>query len=206
LWNYEVGAKAALFDNHLKVRAATFMQTWENVQTDQLLDDGFVYTGNVGDARNLGFEAEVQLTDVLQSDFAINLTTIDPEIVSPSVAVPVPADALPGAPHLMLGGSVSHEWGEILGYRIRSHLAGQFIGQANTSFVGNAATQTDDYTVVNVSLQLERGSWTWDVYADNVFDAEAATFAYSNLVRAGASSNVTPLSPIEIGVRLRRYF
>jgi iron complex outermembrane recepter protein len=206
LWNYEIGAKASLADDHIRVRAASFVQTWENVQTDQLLDNGFAYTGNVGNARNLGFEAEVQLMDVLNSDFAINFTAIDPEIVSPSESLSVTADALPGAPHLMIGGSFSHDWGRIMGYSIRSHLAGQYVGQANTSFTGNAATQTDDYTVVNVSLQFKRQAWTWDIYADNVFDAEASTFAYSSLGQTGASSNVTPLNPIEIGLRLKRDF
>jgi iron complex outermembrane recepter protein len=206
LWNYEIGVKALLANDHLSLRAATFAQTWENVQTDQLIDNGFAYTGNVGDARNLGFEAEAQLTDVFQSDFAINFTAIDPEIVSPSAALRVAADALPGAPHLMVGGSFSHEWGRIMGYSIRSHLAGQFIGQANTSFTGNAATQTDDYTVVNLSLQLKKEGWTWDIYANNIFDAEAATFAYSSLGQAGASSNITRLDPLVIGLRLKRDF
>ncbi|MBU3920396.1 TonB-dependent receptor [Hyphomonas sp.] len=206
LWNYELGIKAALANDHVRVRAATFAQTWENVQTDQLLDNGFVFTGNVGNARNLGFEAEAQVLDVLNSDLVLNVTTIDPEIVTPSASLPVASDALPGAPHIIVGGSISNDWGQLFGFGIRSHVAGQFIGQANSSFLGSAATATDDYSVLNVSLQARRDAWAIDLYADNILDAEASTFAYSNLVRPGASANVTPLTPIEIGLRLKHSF
>ena len=206
LWNYELGIKATLADDRVRLRAATFVQAWENVQTDQLFDNGFVFTGNVGDARNLGLEAEAEVLDVLHSDFALNFTTIDPEIVTPSSALPVSSDALPGAPHIIVGGSISNDWGQIFGFGLSSHIAGQFIGQANTSFLGSAATATDDYSVLNISFQAQRDAWTIDLYADNVLDAEASTFAYANLVRPGASANVTPLTPIEIGLRLKRSF
>ncbi|MBU4568375.1 MAG: hypothetical protein KJ833_05360, partial [Alphaproteobacteria bacterium] len=105
-----------------------------------------------------------------------------------------------------VGGSISNDWGQLFGFGIRSHVAGQFIGQANSSFLGSAATATDDYSVLNVSLQARRDAWAIDLYADNILDAEASTFAYSNLVRPGASANVTPLTPIEIGLRLKHSF
>ncbi|MGH1560325.1 TonB-dependent receptor domain-containing protein [Caulobacter segnis] len=58
LWSYEVGGKAAWLEGRLRLRAAAFLASWRDIQSDQLLPSGLPYTANLGDGRNIGVEFE----------------------------------------------------------------------------------------------------------------------------------------------------
>ncbi|CAN5409706.1 TonB-dependent receptor [soil metagenome] len=60
IWSYEVGAKASLFGNRLRVNASLYAIDWSNIQQQLRLSScGYVITANAGDAVSRGGELEV---------------------------------------------------------------------------------------------------------------------------------------------------
>jgi iron complex outermembrane recepter protein len=59
LWNYELGAKTAWFENRLTVNADVFYIDWKNIQQQILLSCGFQFRTNAGAAKSEGGELEV---------------------------------------------------------------------------------------------------------------------------------------------------
>src|SRR4029077_6700431 len=65
VWNYELGAKADLWQKKLSVDFAVYRIDWKNVQ--QAVTDpgcGYLFVANVGSARSKGVEAEVTLRPI----------------------------------------------------------------------------------------------------------------------------------------------
>src|SRR3546814_12814876 len=58
LWNYEIGARTALFDRRLTMSGAIYYIDWSNVQ-GFLAFGAFGAFGNAGDAESKGFELEI---------------------------------------------------------------------------------------------------------------------------------------------------
>lgn len=56
LWNYEVGAKNAMFDNRLQLNTSVFHYKWYNIQQLTSVPCGLSYTTNAGDAVGNGFD------------------------------------------------------------------------------------------------------------------------------------------------------
>ncbi|GEM_PF-2608587 len=206
LWNYELGAKGAFLDGHVNIHAATFYQSWKSVQTDQLIEDGFVYTGNVREARNLGFEAELALLNIAGNDVGLSVTGINPEIINPAADILITGDSLPGSPHLIASGSLTRHWGSAFGIDTRTYFSGLHVGQANTSFFGDSAAMTDEYFVTNLSAEFSAAQWRLNLFMNNILDAEVATFAYGDIIHSDTSRFVTPLHPREVGIRVQGTF
>ena len=97
LWNYELGAKAALFQSRLSVRACVFYDRWDNIQTDQIQSSGLPYTANVGDGVNQGVEIEAVYQPTPNVVIRANGVINDPELVNkaPGFAA-LPDASLPG--------------------------------------------------------------------------------------------------------------
>jgi outer membrane receptor protein involved in Fe transport len=62
LWNYEIGDKARLFDNHLSIDVAAFYIDWKNIQQSLSLPQGWSVIANTGEAHIYGFEWELKGT------------------------------------------------------------------------------------------------------------------------------------------------
>jgi len=109
LLSAELGAKRTFLGDRLSVHAAIFDEAWNNVQSDQLLADGLSFAGNVGDAHVFGLEAETswKISQSLRLDSSMSLSEAEIQKARPSFPAP-PEAALPGAPHVMLGASLSY--------------------------------------------------------------------------------------------------
>jgi outer membrane receptor protein involved in Fe transport len=62
LWNYEIGDKARLFNNHLSIDVAAFYIDWKNIQQTLQLPQGWSFIANTGEARIYGVEWEFKGT------------------------------------------------------------------------------------------------------------------------------------------------
>ena len=62
LWNYEIGNKARLFDNHLSIDFAAFYIDWKNIQQSLTLPQGWSLIANTGVAHIYGAEWDVKGT------------------------------------------------------------------------------------------------------------------------------------------------
>jgi len=59
VWNYELGEKIKFFDNRLSINGAVYYEKWNDIQREIVLNCGFVYTDNAGQAAVYGAELEV---------------------------------------------------------------------------------------------------------------------------------------------------
>lgn len=59
LWSYELGEKAKLFHNHLRINASAYYEDWQAIQME-LLPSGYPLFDNVNAAHIYGGEVEVQ--------------------------------------------------------------------------------------------------------------------------------------------------
>ncbi len=61
-------------------------------------------------------------------------------------------------------------------------------------------TQTKQYQVFNTRAGVEHDSWKVSIYANNIFNTAANTYAFGNPFSFGRIAQVTPLRPRTVGV------
>lgn len=198
LWNYELGAKLAFWDERLFVDAALFHARWRNIQTDQLRSTGLIYTTNAGDGTNTGLEVGSRL-HLGGWRLEATLTLNDPELnrVAPGFAAS-PDGGLPGAARL--SGAIALSW--------RTSIAGQIgmVTALDLSRTGRTRlTFTDEVrqgpvTVLNGRVGFDlAGGWTVGLSLENILDTRANQFAFGNPFTLPAGPQTTPPRPRTIG-------
>ncbi|MGQ2990867.1 MAG: TonB-dependent receptor domain-containing protein [Brevundimonas sp.] len=204
LWNYEVGAKARLWNGRVQARIATFMARWKDIQSDQFLPSGLAYAVNVGDAANKGIEIEAnwQATDHLV--IRANALLADPEITRPSPNFNSRGDAgLPGVP--AASANLNIQWRRPLWRDIEvvasSNVA--YVGSSRLTFDARRRYRMGDYVDGRISAALEAEHWSATAFIDNPFDSEANTFAFGDPFRLPEALATTPLRPRTVGLTLR---
>jgi len=207
LWNLEVGAKRSFLKDRLSLRAALFDETWKNVQSDQLLADGLPFAGNVGDAHVIGFEAESswKISQNLRADAALSLNESEIQKVNSSFPAP-PESALPGAPHIILGGSLSYMRALRDDWSIDARLSSRYVGSSNITFADDRRTDIDSYVDVSVRFGVSHDGWSVSAFADNVFNGSEDTFSYGNPLLFGRERITTPQTPRSIGLTIHKAF
>jgi outer membrane receptor protein involved in Fe transport len=211
LRNYELGAKARLLDSRLSTRGAVFYNTWQNVQSEIYRPSGVAFTGNAGDARVLGLEAEI----AYEFDFGLSIqanglladtdmTRRNPEFSLTSTLI----DELPGVPRFSGGVLVVYERPIASGTTLR--LAGEtsYVGQSAVSFETARAWSQGDYLRARLSAELANERWSASVFVNNPGNAAGDTFAYGNpfIYTLANGRLVTPQRPRTLGVRLAAAF
>ncbi len=207
LWNLEIGAKRRFWRERLSVHAALFDEAWKSVQSDQLLADGLPFSGNVGDAHVYGMEAEgdLKLSQNLRAHAALSLN--ESEIAKTDATFPAPPEsALPGAPHVIVGASLSYVLPLQNDWSVNAEISGRYVGPSNITFADDRRTDVGDYAEASVRAGVSRGDWSITGFVDNAFDERGATFSYGNPLLFGNERLLTPLSPRTIGVTVRKTF
>ncbi len=104
LWNYELGAKATLFDQSLDVELAAYLYNWDDAQI-QYSPAGLAAIIRVGDVRGRGLDLSLTYRtpiDGLTLHAAGNINKTELRNVPAAVAAPLPwlnnGEQLPGAP------------------------------------------------------------------------------------------------------------
>ena len=212
LSNFELGAKGRFFDGRLAVRAATFYDLWDNIQSDQYRPSGLAYTGNVGDARIVGLETEL----AYDFDFGLSLQAngllAEPRFTrtNPDFAVDFARSlgaGLPGAPRV--SGGVVARYEHPLGDRFTLRLIGEasYLGRSRQSFNSLLNTHTGSYVQARLSAEVAAEHWSLGVYVTNPTDAAGDTFGYGNPFNSfGTVRQTTPQRPRTVGLRLAGAF
>jgi outer membrane receptor protein involved in Fe transport len=207
IWTYEAGARVDLLQNRLALRLTGFHSEWRNVQTDELVSNGFTYTANVGDARTTGLEFDGRYEPI--DGLALRLYGLinEPEVnrTNPSFS-PATDDELPGSPEYSGGASVRYAWSASAGpvaVRFSAELSGAYVGRSNLGF-GNGLS-IGDYFESDLRLSASVRSWQGELYIDNLGNSDGSTYSLGNPYQAGRVLR-TPLRPRTLGVRLRRTF
>jgi iron complex outermembrane receptor protein len=216
LWNYEVGAKAALLDDRLQLNGALFYMDWEDLQVafqENLIDeDGnfvlFGGTDNAEAATSKGAElaATALVTDDLLVGFSVGyldakfdrfIALIDGENRT------LDGQTIPNSPKWTLAADA--EYGFSLGASWDAYIRGEWNYRDEIRATTSAMVQSGfpwevpSYDVFNLRIGAERENLSVVAYAENLFDDVYFTNAYE---KANTGGLIIEPSYRTYGVRL----
>ncbi|PTS87055.1 MULTISPECIES: TonB-dependent receptor [unclassified Caulobacter] len=203
LWSLETGGKTALFDGRLRLRAAAFMVSWKDIQSDELLTSGLPFTANIGDGRNLGLELEGGYR-LGRLQLGANMLWNAPELEKANPAFPARGDLnLAGVPH-QAGGLTAH-YDRPLGPDLNLTLDGRYayVGHSHLTFDAATAPRMGGYATGRLALGLTSPRWTTTLAVDNPTNARSDTFAYGNPFSLRTTAQGTPLRPRTLSLTTR---
>jgi iron complex outermembrane receptor protein len=206
LWNYEVGAKLALWGGRLRLRSAAFYAAWNNVQTDQFLRSGIAYAVNVGDASNRGLEIEATWKPTSELELSASGLADDPQLTrGREIFQSQRSGGLPGVPSVSanLGAEYLYDLGS--GLTVRLNGRASYVGHSHLSFNAHSRDLEGGYVAGRISAALEGRGWDVTLFADNPTNTQANTFAFGDPFRRGVGY-VTPLRPVTVGMRVGASF
>lgn len=205
--NVELGYKHKMLDGRLHLNTAVFFTDWNNIQSDQFDTTGLPVIGNIGNGRVIGGEVEMAYQPLravqLHANAAWNfseLTKINP--VFGAAVGAVKGGSLPGAPTFTA--NLSGQYDFSLGSQMRGliDLSYTYVGAAHLLYKAGATRQSDAYHLGSARFQVIKGMWRVAVFADNIFDSNANSFAFGNPFSLNDMDQVTPLRPRSYGLRL----
>ena len=221
LWSYEIGAKGRTSDGRLRITGAAYHIDWSGIQQKINLSGGcgFDYTDNIGQASSNGAEAEVYWRAADRLSFDANFAYTDAKLTKdlitgvdtsgPIVAAPK-GTRLPDVPR----------WTTALGTQYDFTLSSDLKGyvRADYQFIGamkrDLGTPTDDprshnrdsYSVVNLRVALNRGSYEFALFVNNLLNKDTVLYRSFQNFAPGTASELTIQPPRVIGASIRTNF
>jgi len=203
---YEMGGKFSFMHDSLRLHVSAFTFKWNDIQTDQILPNGFNIILNAGYARSRGIDFDIALEPFSGLTINANFSYNDPDlvIVNPFLGSQV-NDHLPGIP--TMAGSINAEYSWSAGGVRRWVASADYThsGSSQLTFarIDNRDAQPSD--MVNFRLEMENPSrWRIGMYIRNVFNEKANTFAFGNPFSFRQNLHHTPPLPQTIGISFRR--
>ena len=204
LWNYELGAKARLWQGRVQARVAAFVSHWDDIQSDQFLPSGLAYAVNVGDGSNKGVEIETNWRATEHFEIRFNTLLADPKITRPSAVFNSRGDAgLPGVPAVSANLNAGYRrpiWRDLV---FTADGSVTYVGASRLTFDAARRYRMGDYVTGRLSTGIEGGRWSATAFIDNPFDTEANTFSFGDPFRLPEALATTPLRPQTVGLTLR---
>jgi outer membrane receptor protein involved in Fe transport len=203
LWNYEIGTKVSALSGRLSIEAAAFYIDWKDIQLTQTNPVGFAFISNAGDATSKG--AELSLNYAPNQNWtmgtAIAHTKTKIESVAPGALATV-GDELPGAAEWKT--STHLQWNhdirpDVEGYVRVDH---QYMSDSFNLLNNATSPKTDDYSLLNLHLGADFGSWGLALYGKNLTD----THDIVNFLIGLNGITAVRLRPREFGISLRANF
>jgi iron complex outermembrane receptor protein len=188
VWNYEIGEKAKLADGRISINSDFYYIKWNGVQQGVPLACGYVYQTNAGDGRSYGPEIEVtaRLTD--EWTVAANGAITSAVITNPTVAYATSLYGTNGQPYCPANGNCSipilnvpHQTAAVSliysaevggGYRLTARVSDNYTGYA-TDEAYYFGVHLPPYAIVAARLNLTHGSWSADLFVDNLTNKTA---------------------------------
>lgn len=205
LVNYEAGARFKALDDGLAMRMAVFVIDWRSIQSDRIGPHGLPFTGNIGDARNLGFEAETAWSSGPWRIDA-NATLQDPDLDNPDPGFPLPSTRdLSGIANLTFNATLRRS----LAFRSRPAWISSSVGYIGASDLTFSSTQTaamGAYWTSDLAAGVAFSTWSLSARIDNLPGRRGDTFAYGNPFLIGRVDVTTPQRPRTLSVQLSRSF
>lgn len=188
--NYELGLKADLLDNKLRINAAVFYSDFTDLQV-AIFENSQQFLRNAADATIMGAELEVQaaLTTGLTARFAVGyldteyqnfIETADDPATPQDETRDLSGNRLVNSPEWTLSGgieyttSLSADYAMEIGVDARYQSA-VFFTPFNDLLTTNL--QQGGYALANarISFENEANNWSVGAYVTNIFDREFAT-------------------------------
>ncbi len=209
LYTYEIGAKVSAFGGRLDISGAAWFTQWNNVQSDQILPDGTLYTanvGNVGNVRDPGAELDVTIRPFEGLALHAGGSLSDPELQNTNPTLVVVPSELPAAPRgsFYVSGRTAWQLGEATrGFALARY---SYTGRSYLNYDPREAPPMGAYGTMDFRIGLAHVSWQATLFVDNAFDNSGNTLAFGDPFLLGRVGQITPLRPRTIGFELRRAF
>ncbi len=202
---YEVGGKFSLSEGRLQIDVAAFTFKWNDIQSDQILPDGFSFILNAGYARSRGLELEVQANPFEGFSLGANIAFNDAKLV---IANPFlganPNNQLPSIPKLAGGISAEYTWPAWPGKDWHVGLDYAYSGQANLTFTRADNRHAERSHMLNLRLELDAPEhWQVSLFVRNALNEKENTFAFGNPFSFRQTVQHTPPVPVTTGISVR---
>jgi iron complex outermembrane receptor protein len=176
-WNYEVGEKARLFDNHVVLNSDFYYIRWAQVQQIVNQPCGYPLTENAGTAASYG--PEIELTALLTPQWTLTLsgTYTHATITSVNAAISavdpplVPGLAILNIPKYTETTSLTYTKPAFAGFNFTARLSNSYVGQS-TDIEYTYAT-LPAYNLVALRFGLVGDKFSGYLFADNLTDKRA---------------------------------
>lgn len=175
--DYELGAKASLFDRHLSLEATLYYMDWRDVQLNGLIS-GITFVANGGTARVKGIElqANYQAAQGLTLGTAFGYNHAELETVGTAAAASIGAqagDRLPASPRVTF--SAYGDYSFPLSDKVKGSVGAtvRYQGDQVSAFSldpVNVFHVVPDYTTVDLRTSLSFGRYTLRAIVQNVTD------------------------------------
>ncbi len=205
---YEIGGKFSFLGDRVQLHAAAFTLKWDDIQSDQILPNGFPVILNAGYARSRGVDIDIILEPFDGLTLDANLSFNDPDlvIVNPFLGSEV-NDHLPGIPTLAGGVIAEYNWSAGTERRWLLSADYTFTGRSQLTFARADNRNAERSHMVNFRLALDQPShWQAALYVRNILNEKANTFAFGNPFSFRQKLQHTPPVPQTIGISLKRQF
>ena len=203
LWNFEIGTKAALWNQRAIINATTFYELWYNTQADLIRPSGIGFTANVGDVRNYGFELDVTVVPTQQFQILANVSWSHPTLTRNSGALANSVtDRLPTPPRF--SGTVAAQYDVPLEGNASAYVNLKYgvKGKAKLSHGLMPASAVNAYHIIDLRTGVQRGHWNVAAYIENITDNATNTYAFGNPFSLGRIPQVIPSRPRTFGMNV----
>lgn len=208
---YELGFKAELFDNTLRLNGAVFYSEYKNIQLTAAKSDPvigvIVVTDNAGRAELPGAEAEFQWVASDALNIYGNVGYLDNDGLEPKAGFTLPGDTLP----------LSSRWNTTLGFDYTIPMGG-FEGRvgADWSYRSSYFQSIDNspliaqagFHLINARFSIapaDADNWDLTFFAKNLTNKQYRVFGQDSGAQFGVAV-VTLGQPREVGAALRYRF
>ena len=188
VWNYEIGEKAKAFDNWLTINSDIYYMKWTGVQQVFTLPCGYQFYNNAGDGRAFGPELEINAK--LSEDWTVSVSGAwtDSKLTSPNAAylsflttvasrpdgvTPACASASNCTVPIMnvvkdtASLTLTYSTAVMSDYQLTASLADSFTGTSH-DVAYYFDYQLPSYNIANARVILAHGSWSANLFVDNL--------------------------------------
>jgi outer membrane receptor protein involved in Fe transport len=194
----DLGMRLRLFDSQLAVQGAVFATRWSHIQSDYLLQNGLTSTRNVGEGRNIGVEGSASWMADDHWQLETGATLQHARLHKATLTV-LDDPRLPVVPDVRLHVAVGRQF-DLGAWQAALRTDVNYSGASRLSFEPTLDRKMRGYATVDASVNLQRGGTSVGIYAANVFDSHADTFAFGNPFSIRSASQHTPVQPRSLTV------
>ena len=196
LSNFEIGIKKQTFDYKLTVNAAAFYATWKDIQALEFKFNGLPEIANVGDAQIWGAELDFTFQPNHAFEIGGSISFTRSEITRSNFSFGADKGSpLPSSPDF--SASIFTLYDFDLGSDLMASISADqvFVGSANLLFDTVSSPKTDSYFLSNFRFSVRKSRWQLTVFANNVFDSQANSFAFGNPFSLAGLNDVIGRAP-----------
>ena len=179
LINYELGARADLFDRKLQLDGTVYYVDWSDIQLRLGTSTGLAYAANAGKARNYGFEGTATLRPTTGLTIQANVTYLNAKLsraFDPGAGQPIipKGTTLPGASKWQVSDSVGYQWRKSP-LRPSVTLLHRYVSSASSSLTFGG--RQGGYNIFDLRTGLQVRNMTLSAFVQNIGDTRGVTNA-----------------------------